>query len=62
MRCPICMLDTQETVLIGTLAQHTCRRCNVFLAEGLDGRIHIEDLLKAMERIIKEADYGKRTK
>ena len=54
MRCPVCMLDIQEIVLVGTIAQHTCRRCNVYLVEALDGQAYGEDLLKILERIVQE--------
>ena len=54
MRCPMCMQDVTETVLIGSIAQHVCRRCSVYLVEGLDHANYWNDLLKLLQRFIDE--------
>lgn len=54
MRCPVCQLEITDIAIAGTLAQHTCRRCAVYLVEGLDGSVYNEDLLALLERIVQE--------
>lgn len=54
MRCPVCWMDIQETALVGAIAQHTCRRCQVHLVEAVEGSVYGDDLLAIIERIVAE--------
>ena len=54
MRCPMCMQDITESVLIGSIAQHVCRRCSVYLVEGLDETQYFDDLLALLQRFVDE--------
>ena len=64
MRCPMCMQDITETVLVGSIAQHVCRRCSVYLVEGLDEARYFNDLLVLLQRFVDErkARHGRNEK
>ena len=48
------MQDITESVLIGSIAQHVCRRCSVYLVEGLDETQYFDDLLALLQLFVDE--------